>query len=768
MGSGIRCAVRAALRLETASWARTVSHLPAAALMMAMTPAWAQTAPAQEKTLGKITVTDEGDTPIYRRDTTQVTKMPQSLRDIPQSVTVINRAVLDAQAATKLTDALRNVPGITISAGEGGQIGDNVNLRGFSARTDLFMDGFRDRGQYTRDTFFLEAVEVLKGPSSILFGRGSTGGVINQVTKKPTLTSAQQITGSIGTDDYYRVTADVNEKLSDTSAFRVSALAHDAKSTRDEIQSKRYGLSPSLRLGIGTDTEVNMHALVQRSREVPDYGFPVVTFAGQVGKPIDAPAHNFYGFTNDYFDQDVLALHLTIDHRFSDAVLFTNQTQYSKYKTSAAPTPLGGLVNPITGATVSAPAVGTPLTSLWSIRQQRDRVIHDSALYNQTNITVVLPTGSVTQTILTGLELGRDEYENDTFNRFNTTNTPSPLSNVSPVPAVNLGDPTYIGKPPLSATLVRLPTQNTSVDANTIGAYLNDQIDLTKHWKLALGVRWDRFEAKQDQLGTAYTFPATPGASTSTLTLTHLESTNTVWSKRAGLIYQPTDQQSYYASFGTSFNPSAETVTVTAANAPVGPEKNKSYEVGGKWNLINNKLLLTSAVFRVEKTNARTTDIDGVVTLDGDIRVDGVEVGATGQVWKGLEITGGYTYLDGEMISANERTGTAPNFIYAKGKVPQNVPKHSASLWATYRWAHVWELGGGAVASSKRYLNNFQTALIDGYTRLDATAAFIQPRYDLRLNVLNATDRKYFEAASGGRATPVAGRTAIVTGSYRF
>ncbi|HEX2586011.1 MAG TPA: TonB-dependent receptor plug domain-containing protein, partial [Steroidobacteraceae bacterium] len=257
--------------------------------------------PVPEQSLGVVKAIDQVDDV----NTTQIGKVPQSLRDIPQAMTVINREVLDAQSATRLTDALRNVPGITISAGEGGQIGDNINLRGFSARTDLFLDGFRDRGQYTRDTFFLQSVEVLKGPSSILFGRGSTGGVINQSSKKPMLRDATEVAAAVGTDSYYRLSADVNAKLSDSSALRVVALGHENKSTRDVVESKRYGINPSLRIGIGSDTEITASLMLQRNRETPDYGFPLLKFDGRLSKPIDAPANRYYGFTDDKFDQDV-------------------------------------------------------------------------------------------------------------------------------------------------------------------------------------------------------------------------------------------------------------------------------------------------------------------------------------------------------------------------------------------------------------------------------------------------------------------------------
>ena len=203
-------------------------------------------------------------------------KTPTAIRDIPQSVTVINRAVLDAQGVASLADAVRNVAGITLGGAEGGQIGNNINLRGFSARTDLYLDGMRDRGQYYRDTFYLESIEVLKGSSSMLFGRGSTGGVINQVGKQPSLRDHNEVSATIGTDDYLRTTADLNRRLSDTSAFRLNLMAQDVGTTRDVMKNKDFGVAPSLRLGIGTPTEITLSALLEHNRDMPDYGFLAV------------------------------------------------------------------------------------------------------------------------------------------------------------------------------------------------------------------------------------------------------------------------------------------------------------------------------------------------------------------------------------------------------------------------------------------------------------------------------------------------------------
>jgi catecholate siderophore receptor len=748
--------------------------LPAVGVSLMFSAHAQQSAPTNDETvLPKIKVEDTADD-SYKSDTTQIGKVPQSLRDIPQSLTVVSRATIDAQAAVKLTDALRNVPGVTISAGEGGQIGDNINLRGFSARTDLFIDGFRDRGQYSRDTFFLNAVEVLKGPSSILFGRGSTGGVINQVSKRPTGRDSVEVAASVGTESYYRATIDVNGKLSDNNAFRIAALGYKADSTRDVVESERYGINPSLRVGAGTDVEITLSALLQRNREIPDYGFPLIRFQGQrQARPVDVPADRFYGFRDDRFDQDVNNLNISLQLRLSETVTLTNLAQYTDYKTLAAPTPLGGLVNPTTGAAIAQPLpVGTPVSSLFSLRQQRDRELDDSSIYNQTNLTWVIP-GAITHTIVAGAEIGRDEFLSNVFMRTNLNATPS---SVSPLPAVSLGNPDHALKPPLSATLLRVPTQRTDAAADSFAAFANDQIDLGSQWKLVLGVRWDDFKVQQQQINSMYTFPVTnPAAPARNITETKLQHTDVFWSERAGLIWQPDNKQSYYLSYGTSFNPSGETLTLNTNNASLDPEENRSFELGAKLGLLDDRLLLTSSVFRVEKTNARTTDLSGGTAqiLDGVTRVDGFELGAIGRITDTWQLTAGYSFLDGEIVDSNDTTNfavtpTAMVAIPAEGKRPQNTPRHSVTFWSSYRFLGAFEAGGGAVYSSKRFVNNFETAAIDSYARADLAVAYVQADYSVRLNVLNLTDKKYFETASGGRATPVQGRQFVLSGAYKF
>ncbi|PWF46112.1 TonB-dependent receptor [Massilia glaciei] len=700
-------------------------------------------AQAVATTLPEVKVEAEANNDFAPAQSTVGAKAPLALRDIAGSVTVINRAVLESQAATSMVEALRNVPGITISTGEGGNIGDNINLRGFSARTDMFIDGFRDRGQYSRDTFFLEAVEVLKGPSSMLFGRGSTGGVINQVSKKPGLKASSEASASIGTDDYYRATIDLNRPLSDTSALRVSAMASDIGSTRDVATARHIGVAPSLRLGIGTPTEISLSALIQRNRDLPDYGFPLLgTGPGKVAKPINAPGERFYGFTDDKNNQDVDVLTASVRHKLSPNVTLSNRTQFSQTETAASPTPLSAvtMVAPNSGT----PSRDTPLGQLQAPYSTRDRVASDQTLFNQTDLIIKAVTGGVKHTITAGAEIGRDKFHNDVY-------TWAGLGNV------NLGAPNYGPKP---ATATRTPGAVTDTSADTLAVYVNDQLELNKQWKLVGGLRWDRFSAD-------YSTKTSPAASP-----VLRSRTDKMLSTRLGAIWQPSDTQSYYVSYGTSFNPSAEAMSLTAATEGLSPEKNRSLEAGAKLDLLDGNLTFNTAVFRVEKTDARTLDrATGLTTLDGNIRVQGMELGVVGRITPAWQVLAGYTWLDGKVVSSFDRTGSgtaASPYLYAQGKTLANTPEHSASLWSTYSVMGNWEAGGGVVYSSDRFVNNFESAQIDGYTRFDATVAYKQKNYDLRLHLQNVGDQRYFETASAGRATPAKGRTIIASVNYRF
>ena len=655
-------------------------------------------------------------------------KVPASLRDIPQTVNVIDRSLLDAQGVTSLTDALRNVPGITIGGAEGGQIGNNINLRGFSARTDVYLDGMRDRGQYYRDTFNLDAIEVLKGPSSMLFGRGSTGGVINQVGKIPTLTELGEGFATIGTDDRYRISSDFNRPLSDTAASRLSLFAQDNHSTRDVMYNKDAGLAPSLRFGIGEPTQITLSALLQHNRDMPDYGLPPVN-----GKPADVDHGNFYGLTDDRTIQDVAAVAGRLEHVFNDSLTFKDQLQYNWYRTDALETAPNNLVT-VDGVPLDRTTgnyTDAPLEDILVQLASHDRVIHDTSLGNQADVIATFNTGSWQSTLLGGLELARDTYKNQAFTR-------------SGLPLVRLVDPANL---PMGPGVTSSTTNLAQGSANTAAVYVNETLKLNDQWQAIGGLRRDRYAATLDN----------------TISLP-LQTRQTVYftSRRAGVIYQPDYQQSYYVSYGTSFNPSLETLTVTNNTQSLSPESNRSYEAGGKWDVLDDRLGLTAALFEVEKTNARTQVSASEYALAGDVRVRGGEIAVVGHITGAWQMFAGYTRLNARIVEARDGT---------QGNVPANTPQNSASLWTSYRLAEQWEVGGGATCLSQRYAANTNTVSVGGYTRWDATAAWHQPDYDVRLNLLNVGDVQYFDAlipSDGGRSIPGIGRTLMATLDWKF
>ena len=688
-------------------------------------------------TLPAVRITGEADRRDFQAGRSSVGgKRPTAVRDIAQEVVVVNKALMQSQGAASFADALRNVPGITIGAAEGGQIGNNINLRGFTARTDIYLDGFRDRGQYYRDTFNLESIDVLYGPSSMLFGRGSTGGVINQVSKQANLTRSAEVSGTVGTHDYYRSTVDVNQPISDTAAVRIDAFGQSIGTTRDVMKSKDFGIAPQVRLGIGTPTEITLSALIQHNRDQPDYGVPALN-----GRPAPVGRSTFYGYTDDRTVQDVQTLSARVEHRVDDNLKIRNQTQFSHYATDARATNAASV---LTGPLATSPALSngnyTALapSQLYVKLMGKDRVINDHSIYNSTDVEWKVATGALRHDVIAGVELGHETYSNQSYT---TTGTGMPSNVIGVVPLVG---PAYAPRPAGTVTKAGNLAESS---ANSVGVYVNDSISLTKHWKVVGGVRWDRYQA---HISNTLNAPS------------YASQTNSYTSVRGGVIYQPDDAQSYYVSYGTSFNPSLEALTLTNNTQGLPPEKNRSYEVGAKWDLLGGNLSVSQSLFNIEKTNARTQDATGAYTLDGDVRVRGYQIGATGKLTDKWRLYAGYTYLNGEIVKASDGT---------QGKTPANTPRNMLTLWTTYDVAPHWEIGGGPSYVSARYAANNNAVSVGGYVRWDAMAAYRAKRYDVQLNVLNVTDKAYYDAlipSDGGRAVPGIGRTFLITLNYRI
>ncbi len=739
----IAAAVLLAFGAVPGAWAQQASTPP----LVVAAAGEAVASAAASDALPVVTVDGSSSHDGFSKNVSSLTKLGD-LHDLPQSVTVLNKALLQSQGVTSLSDALRNVPGITLGGAEGGQIGNNINLNGFTARTDIYLDGFRDRGQYFRDTFALESVEVLMGPSSMLFGRGSTGGVINQALKRPSLKDASEISTSVSSTGMVRATADHNAALNENTAARISVMAQDgAPSTRDEMKNKDYGVAASLKQGINTPTEITLNALVQHNRDMPDYGITPLN-----GAPAPVDRKTYFGYSGDRTIQDVVAVSAAMEHKVSPNTSWRNQLQYNDVRVNAVESAPQGVGTVTSAGYVPATVAGVsnaPLDQLFVRMQSHDRVIHDKSLFDQADITARFDTGSLKHNLLLGGELGHDSYVNQGYYRNGSCNG-VPMGGTSGYTAcVPLIDP-----PVTSAPVVpRLVGNLAGGTANTVAAYVNDTLELSPQFKLVGGLRHDNYQATVTNTVTTAT------------ALARVSQTVSFTSVRLGGLWQPSDTQSYYLSYSTSANPSLEQLTNTTGASALEPEKNKAYEVGGKFDLLAGKMSLSASAFQITKENARSpspTD-SSLYVNSGTIRVNGLRVGASGELARHWKAFAGYSYLDATIVSGIG-AGTT-------GMVPTNTPKHSAVLWTLYDLAPHWQIGGGGNYQSSRFLNNTDLVKVGSYARLDATIAYTQKAYDIRLNVFNLTDKFFYDAliqSDGGRAVPGTGRSALLSFTYRI
>lgn len=683
--------------------------------------ALAQDVPAAAAQLPEMNVQGSAPVPPYQAgDNIALPHSPFSAADAPQTVNIVPRIVMDERAATTVRDALRNVTGISLAAGEGGFSGDNLTLRGFSARGDFFIDGIRDAGQYTRDSFFLDAVEVLKGPSSIMFGRGSTGGVINQISRQPLETTQGEVWLSGYTPGGVRGTADVNVRAGQVAArLGVMATRIDA-SERDHVYNQRWGVFPAITLGMGTPTTLTVSWLHQEEDNMPDFGVPYYQ-----GRPLRVATSTFYGLDQtdrERTQTDVFTA--TLQHRFDENFTIRNIFRWANYGRELSATAPRLVANTVAGGITESSLVN---------RQPQVRNGFDALIVNQTEAAVNFETWGLRHDVVAGVEFGRESSE---ITRFGQTGRPQ----------ANLLFPDFYQMGRIAQTF----TSDIKTTANTFAIYGVDRIRIGEMFEVMLGGRWDSFQAEQTNRGTNQVFERTDQQAT--------------W--RAAFIFKPTPEVRTYITAGTSFNPSAESLTLAANNAELAPETATTYEIGGSWNVLEG-LRLNGSVFRIEKRNARTSDPanDTLQVLDGIVRVDGFEISAVGQVTPEWNIMVGYTRLNSEIVESNRPAEVGKEFA--------NVAPNTASLWTTYNLPHGIQLGGGISYVDRRYGNTTNTVQVPAYTRFDAAVSWQPEEGSLRgmrfqLNALNVGDTRTYDTVYTGHVVPGVGRTFIASVSARF
>lgn len=664
------------------------------------------------------TIQVEADTDGYKPEYVSSPKYTEPLRNTPQSITVITTEQMKERGATSISEALRTTPGISLGAGEGGiPMGDRAFIRGFDARTDMFIDGTRDFGAYARDPYNVDQVEVVKGPSSVYSGRGSTGGTINLSTKQPQRENAYGGSVTFGTDWTKRATIDVNQSLDEYGyngmAVRVNAMVHDADvAGRDEVTKHRWALAPSFAWGLGTDTRLVAQLEHLYQDDMPDYGVP---FDDQpFGRPLDVDRENFYGvLARDKDEVQHNSAALKFEHDFSADLSLSNQLRYTRT---------------LKDFIVTKPEYTAGATSV--VRSDRSRDSVDSALVNQTDLTVDFNTAEAKHTLVTGIELARELSENRSRNIPNAVNA----SIDNPDPHVAYTDTIAWGQ---------YKAESTSYSG---ALYAFDTIKFGEQWELSGGLRYDRFKTDYRDANLV-TYKRNDDAVT--------------W--RMGTVYKPYRNGSIYFAYGTSVNPSAEGLTLSATTSILEPEESETYEVGTKWDLAEEKLGVTAALFRTNKTNARTSAGGGAPTvLSGEQRVEGLELGVTGHLTDRVRLTGGYTYMQSEILTSNN--------LNEVGKETSNTPRHTLSLWGIYQVTEAADVGGGVYFQDNRYANSTNTAELPSYWRFDATAGYqLTQNFDVRVNALNLTDETYYDSAHSDQHALVApGRTFLLTGGVQF
>lgn len=620
-------------------------------------------------------------------------KYTEPLRDTPQSISIVPRSVIEAQGATSLRDVVRNVPGLTVNAGEGGATpGDNFNLRGFSARSDIFVDGVRTAGGYSRETFNVEQVEVTKGPASAYIGRGSTGGAINLVTKTPKLARAYGGSLGVGSAEFQRATVDVNQPVDVAglpgAAVRLNAEWQDAGvAGLPEVEKNAWGIAPSAAIGLGTSTRLVLDYSHTEQDNTPAYGI-------QVRQGDDPPAvdtHQFFGLRNLDFERvDADRATARVEHDVNANLTLRNQFTWAR--------------EDVRRIVTYANEDGT--------RRSPSHYTTDENFTNLTSLSTGFRTGEAAHAVTAGVELSR---ERSYFARYNFSEAPPAIADLAnPNP-----DDRYEG-------VVTVAPPRRDATANSIGVYAFETVTLGEQWELSAGLRWDYFDPTyRDTLGTVI---SPPNAASDALS----------W--RAGAVYKPVPFGSVYLAYGTSFNPSGESLSYDR-NGTTGlePERNRSVELGTKWDLLGERLLLTAAVFRTEKTNARMTDpndpLGDAIILAGKQRVDGTELGVTGRILPSWSVFAGYTWLDSEILTGD------PEDV---GQPLPNTPTHALSIWTTYRMPWELEVGAGARHISRRVMS--PTSSVPPYWAFDAEAAYpVTERLSLRLNLYNLTDATYFD-----------------------
>ena len=703
------------------------------------------------------------------------TKYTQTLVNTTQTVNVIGNDLFTEQGATSLTEALRNSPGVgTFYAGENGNTttGDAIYMRGFDTSGSIFVDGVRDLGAISRDVFNIDQIEITKGPAGTDTGRSAPTGAINLVTKRAHLGDAGGASLSMGTAEQGRVTGDLNRQLGAGTALRVNVVGQDSGVPgREYVENDRWGVAASLGFGLDGATRTHLDLLHVEQSNVPDGRVPTIGLPGYSSPDPTRPflttaapvnPENFYGTTSDYDDVTADMATLRIEHVREDGLTLRNTTRWGR--TSQEYMLTAWLA---TAANLRTPNPADPST--WTIARStptfRDQT--NTIATNQTTLVARIGDGAVAHDLSAGLEFVREDFEAKGVAVLGGTAWP----------AANLYNPDP------SVTGLRWGRNGADSDGqiDTVSAYLFDTISFGSRWQVNGGVRFDRYNMEYSNaracvaVATANA-PACNGAAVGTV-LPHLDTSDsdTLATWKLGALYKPTENSSLYANYAVSQQPPGgstlelSSATNSANNPKYEPQDARTAEVGAKWNLMGDALMLTAALYDTRIENELVQDPSDLQYYQtGEKRVRGIELTAVGQLAENWWVSTGFTTMDAEVIEGPAVTADGSTQL-------TYTPERAFTAWTTYRFANGFTLGGGARYSGemKRGTDGAigTPRFTEDYWVFDAVASYaFSPAFDVRLNVYNLADEEYVAAInkSGYRYTPGQPRSALLTFNLRF
>ncbi len=725
--------------------------------------------------------------PGLKIDQSANSKFVAPLLDTPKSVVVIPQQLIEDTQVTTLADALRTVPGITLGAGEGGNPnGDRPFIRGYNSESSMYVDGVRNSTSQNREMFAIEQVEVTKGSASAMGGAGTTGGSINMISKVAKQGDALEGSVAGGTDMYARITLDANKDFGNGMAARIAVMGHQNEKAgqHDGAEYKRAGIAPSFSFGLDSATRGTLSYYYLKTDDIPDSGVPYNNPFGATnanvalngnGKPIDVKAGQYYGWKDrDFQKQENQIGTLKLEHDLNDNLTLSNTAVFNRSKNDYLWT------NPD-----DSRGNFTLNGNVWA--RANSRIANTDTFTDLLALTGKFDTGAIQHSFNLGAEYSDQDTERTQYIINGLNATGSSYAACGTPANVALGWCTSVDNPDRGAWTGTLNTDGADrydIETKSKSIYLLDSIELHPQWILDLGIRWDDYKTQQTLTYGRFNNAVT-GANNTPITAVPgdqltLENEEDFFNYQAGLVFKPRENGSIYISYATSSNPVGidggdGSESISAAIENLKAEKVRTMELGTKWDLLEDKLNLTAAIFRTEKTNTRATDADGSTRNIGETRVDGIELGINGNITEKWAISAGYTYLDSELIDGGfENIGTTADPIYVpssnNGNRVQNVAENSATLWTTYQVMPQLTLGAGAVAMDKIYGNAANTKFVPGYVRYDAMARYqVNSNVDLQLNINNLSDTRYFSKAySSHYATEAEGISGVLGLHFKY